>query len=277
MKKLMITAIAALMAVLLVSCSGAGSTDSSSGSLQESGGTDSESTVDSDSGSTEDDDMYTPPRTVKIACVGDSITCGVGASNATFSSYPAQLKRMLGKKYNVQNFGRSSSYMINPVDYPDYKFAASRSVAYTSTTEYQNSLNFAPDMVFICLGANDAFISNTNAGVDQARYFYESAVKLAKTYQALESKPAVFFVYPPARYDAQYRIDYIKSTIIPMINKAAAECGCEVIDLFSLTEEYAKKKDTKFITSDGIHLADDGYTVMALAIYEKAAAYRVEE
>lgn len=276
MKKIAFLVFLLVFSMLLTSCSGAVD-DNGLGESEQISGVANDSTDASSDDSKGDDEMYIPPRKIRIACVGDSITYGVGASNQAISSYPSQLKRMLGKNYDIQNFGRSSSYMINPVDYPDYKYAASRSVAYTSTNEYQTSLKYTSDMVFICLGANDAYISNTNSGVEQERYFYESAVKLAKTYQALESKPTVFFVYPPARYDAQYRIDYIKSTIIPMIDKAAKECGCEVIDLFSKTEQYAKNKDTKYITTDGIHLADDGYTVMAEAIYEKAAAYRIAE
>ncbi len=222
-------------------------------------------------------EKYIPPRTVRIACVGDSITYGVGAGTPAINSYPAQLKSKLGSKYIVMNFGKSSSYMINPKEYPDFKFASTRSVAYTSTEEYQNSLTSAPDMVFICLGANDAYISNTNSEIEQEKYFFESAVALAQKYQSLESKPTVYFMYPPARYDAQYRLDYIKSTIIPMIDAAARECGCEVIDLFSLTEEYARTKNLSYFTSDGIHLADKGYTVMAEAVYKVASEYRIAE
>ena len=223
------------------------------------------------------EEVYKPSRKIKVACVGDSITYGVGANNTALSSYPSQLRRMLGSDYIVGNYGRSSAYMINPVDYPDFKLASERSIAYTSTDEYQNALASNPDLVFICLGANDAYVSNTNAGVDQARYFYESAVAMAKKFQELDSKPTVVFVYPPARYDAQYRLDYIKSTIIPTIDRVAAECGCRVIDLFSLTEAYAKNKNTKYISTDGIHLVDDGYTVMANAVYEIAKEYRLPE
>ena len=84
-------------------------------------------------------------------------------------------------------------------------------------------------------------------------------------------------MYPPARHDAQFRLDYLKSTIIPMIDKAASECGCEVIDIFSLTEQYAKNKDTKYITSDGIHLADEGYKLMAEAVFNVVKEYRLPD
>ncbi|MFM9148318.1 MAG: sialate O-acetylesterase, partial [Verrucomicrobiota bacterium] len=40
---------------------------------------------------------------VKIACVGDSITPGVGAQRGR--SYPSQLQELLGDGYLVGNFG----------------------------------------------------------------------------------------------------------------------------------------------------------------------------
>ena len=44
---------------------------------------------------------------IKIACVGDSITAGVGSQNG--QSYPTQLQALLGSKYEVKNFGYSGS------------------------------------------------------------------------------------------------------------------------------------------------------------------------
>ena len=37
-----------------------------------------------------------PKGPITIACVGDSITEGVGASNSSLYSYPAQLQKLLG-------------------------------------------------------------------------------------------------------------------------------------------------------------------------------------
>lgn len=41
--------------------------------------------------------------TVRVACVGDSITAGVGAAKG--ESHPAQLSKMPGEPWNVRNFG----------------------------------------------------------------------------------------------------------------------------------------------------------------------------
>ncbi len=279
MKKRFFIAVLVFAAAILVSCSSAPAENVKESDTDASTEIHTEDTQEKTTENTTEntDDMYQPPRMIRITCVGDSITYGVGANNPTINSYPSQLKFMLGRNYAVLNFGKSSSYMINPKDYPLFKLASSRSVAYTSTNEYQNSLTSSPDIVFICLGANDAYVSNTNAAIDQETYFYESAVALAKKYQSLDSKPTVYFLSPPARYDQQYRLDYLKNTIIPLIRKAAEECGCEVIDIFSLTEEYALNKNTQYITSDGIHPADMGYKLIAEAVYNAVKVYRLPE
>ena len=48
---------------------------------------------------------------VKVACIGDSITYGLGLADRAKESYPAQLQKMLEEfepgKYEVRNFGNS--------------------------------------------------------------------------------------------------------------------------------------------------------------------------
>ena len=56
---------------------------------------------------------------VRVACVGDSITAGVGAEGG--KSYPAQLGKMLGDKWEVRNFGVSGSTLLNHGDLPYQK------------------------------------------------------------------------------------------------------------------------------------------------------------
>ncbi len=47
----------------------------------------------------------------KVACIGDSITYGLGLSDRTSSAYPARLQALLEKsapgEYTVRNFGNS--------------------------------------------------------------------------------------------------------------------------------------------------------------------------
>ena len=53
---------------------------------------------------------------IRVACVGDSITEGAGASGG--NSYPSQLGKMLGEKWTVGNFGVSGTTMLKKGDSP---------------------------------------------------------------------------------------------------------------------------------------------------------------
>lgn len=269
-----------MLALCMVSCSQITNTGGASDSLSETDNsvsdTDKKEESMSDTTQTTEETEYIPSRTVKIACVGDSITYGVGASNAETKSYPVQLEVKLGVKYEVKNFSRPRAFMIDKRDYPDFTYSSEYSIAYKNTEQYQQSLQYDADIVFICLGANDAHASDKNTSIDQAKYYYDSAVALAKEYQNLPSKPTVYFIYPPSRFDAQYRYDYVKNTIIPQMDKAAKATGCETIDMFSVTDSYAKSKNTNYINKDGVHLADGGYTLMASTVLEAVKQFRLK-
>ena len=51
------------------------------------------------------------PR-IKVSCVGNSITYGMRLDNREEESYPAQLQRMLGDRYEVGNFGKSGATLL---------------------------------------------------------------------------------------------------------------------------------------------------------------------
>ncbi len=61
-------------------------------------------------------------NTIRVACVGDSITAGVGAAGG--QAYPVQLGRMLGSKWEVRNFGVSGCTLLNRGDSPYQKQGA---------------------------------------------------------------------------------------------------------------------------------------------------------
>ena len=45
---------------------------------------------------------------IRVACVGNSITFGSGIANRDRDSYPSVLGQMLGRGYEVRNFGFSA-------------------------------------------------------------------------------------------------------------------------------------------------------------------------
>lgn len=83
-----------------------------------------------------------PP--IKVACIGNSVTYGYGLKDATLNSYPAQLQKLLGKKYEVKNFGHSGATLLRKGHNPYYK-----------TKDFEDALAFHPGIVVIHLGLND--------------------------------------------------------------------------------------------------------------------------
>ena len=85
--------------------------------------------------------------TIRVACVGNSITEGHGLKDKKTEAYPARLQELLGDRYFVQNFGLSGHTLMNGTDRPymhDGKWF-----------RFQKALASNPDIVTIKLGTND--------------------------------------------------------------------------------------------------------------------------
>ncbi|HWZ87601.1 MAG TPA: GDSL-type esterase/lipase family protein [Polyangiaceae bacterium] len=92
-----------------------------------------------------------------LACVGDSITEGFGASSPAMY-YPAQLQGLLGNSVQVKNFGHSGTTMLGP-GYGDSPYV--QTYEYTAATDFvSNAGANAVVSVIIMLGANDSKPSN---------------------------------------------------------------------------------------------------------------------
>jgi sialate O-acetylesterase len=83
-------------------------------------------------------------NTIRLACIGNSVTYGMTHKNPQLTSYPSQLQSMLGKTYEVKNFGVSGSTLLKKGHRPYYK-----------TQAFADMLSFVPDIAVIHLGLND--------------------------------------------------------------------------------------------------------------------------
>ncbi|MFO7870225.1 MAG: GDSL-type esterase/lipase family protein [Kiritimatiellia bacterium] len=171
----------------------------------------------------------------RVACVGDSITYGLGIQNRAENCYPAQLGHMLGKKWLAGNFGVSGATLLEkgPKPYRDLK-------------AFDMALKFQPDVVVIMLGTND---TSPLVWPEHKEDFVPDYVKLVKSFQELESKPAVWICYPAPIYPGEWgpRDRIIKDEIIPRIDMIAEETGARIIDL------YSPMKDRREFFPDTVH------------------------
>lgn len=83
-------------------------------------------------------------RTVRVACIGDSVTYGMRLEDRERDAYPAQLGRMLGAGYEVANFGQNGATLLRKGHRP-----------YMEQEAFRAALQWPADILVIHLGLND--------------------------------------------------------------------------------------------------------------------------
>ena len=195
-------------------------------------------------------------KPVRVACVGDSITFGLGLHE----TYPARLGRWLGTNYNVQNFGVSATTLLHRAYYP-----------YIGQPAYTNALAFRADIVVIDFGANDSkhpgdgSLDATNA-VNNWQHkvdFIGDYKEMIAAFRNANPAAKIFICDPTPDFPGRWGINdkTIRDELMPMIRIVAEETGASVIDLHAAL---AGKAD---LFPDTVHPNDEGAKLMAAEIF----------
>lgn len=195
----------------------------------------------------------------KVACIGNSITEGVGTTDPATKSYPAVLQRMLGDSYEVGNFGVSCSTALKKGT------DAGRPFAYIDTDACRKAVEFNPDIVVIKLGGNDSKACNWQYK-DEFASDYQAVIDMFKY---LPSLPEIYICLPAkAKVDdpaAIWGIDenVIVNDITPAIKKIAFDNRLTTIDLH---DAYEGEENASY--ADNIHPTDRGAELIAAKIHK---------
>jgi lysophospholipase L1-like esterase len=184
-----------------------------------------------------------------VACVGDSITAGVGAARGW--AYPSQLQRMLGPTdYTVRNFGVSGATLLRHGDKP-----------YDLKPAFKAALDFKPAIVILMLGTNDT--KPQNWGPHQAEFETDYRWLIA---QLQASNPAQkLFVCRPCWVAGagKYGINEpVLEKELPIIDQIAASLHLDEIDMHGALEGHPED----FV--DTVHPNNAGAALMAKAAYK---------
>ncbi|HVY40099.1 MAG TPA: GDSL-type esterase/lipase family protein [Polyangia bacterium] len=196
-----------------------------------------------------------------VACVGDSITAGSGASSSS-TNYPADLQGLFGSSVQVRNFGHSGATMLSTGDKP-----------YVNQSEYTGATSFVSGAgadavvdVIIMLGTNDSKPANWSAagGGTQATQFATDCGKLVDHFASLATHPVVYLALPPTAGTNSYTIDgaVIKNQILPILKQVATQKALPIIDLQTPTASVPKD------FGDGVHPNDTGYVLVAQVMHD---------
>ena len=192
------------------------------------------------------------PAPLKVACLGDSITDGYGLPAA--DAYPVKLQTSLGSAFNVQNYGVSGLTAMIQSRNPD-------GGSYWASSAYTSAKNFAPNVIILKLGSNDAKTTNdTQRGVNHVNFVsdVEAAIDELRT---LPSLPKVFLCTPFYAKGNGFNIsaNTLNNSIAPLLRQIAARKNCTLIDLHALQSG----NSTYYQAGDNIHPNAAGMTLIA--------------
>jgi len=165
----------------------------------------------------------TSDEPTRVACVGGSITFGLGLPDRRSQSYPSVLQRLLDERdgagrWRVRNFGYCGA-------------TASRNSAepYWKTPTFTAATRFEPELALIVLGTNDAQFAHA-AG----RATLEG--DLAATVEHFRSLGAkVLLGDPPPVVPPVAEIDFeaLAEVVRPTIHRVAERTGVPLFDFFT--------------------------------------------
>jgi lysophospholipase L1-like esterase len=183
----------------------------------------------------------TEAASIRVACVGDSIT--------EYSGYPNKLQTMLGDCYVVANFGVSGSTVVN-----------NSTIPYMGQSAFERAKAFNPNIVIIMLGTNDA-----NGNISRCEDNFEADYsQLIAAFQQLVGKQLVWVVRSPPifNHDSAWNNTVLTNTILPRVDNIADRFNLPIIDVYDTFENH-----TEYFV-DGIHPTDDGSTIIASTVYD---------
>jgi len=194
----------------------------------------------------------TETELTRVACVGDSITFGAGIRDRARNSYPVQLGRLLGAKWEVRNFGVSAATLLKKGDKPYWRLRA-----FKAATDYK------PHVVVIKLGTNDTKPNNWRHKGE----FAADCKAMIGAFAKLPSRPKIYVCLPVPAYPERWGIrdSVIKGEVIPILKQVAKETGAGVIDLYTPLSNKPK------LFPDKIHPNAEGAGVMAKVIGSRIA------
>lgn len=188
---------------------------------------------------------------IKVACVGNSITYGIGVKDKEKDSYPTLLQAMLGDEYFVGNFGKPGATLLNRGHRP-----------YTEQKEYEDALAFNADIIVIHLGVND---TDPRDWPDFRDDFIKDYISLIDSFKSVNSNARIIIAGITPIWDRHPR--FLSGTkvwqdeIRDKISVVADICGVEFIDFYSVLHNHP------FMFPDAIHPNEEGASILAKTVY----------
>ena len=201
----------------------------------------------------EEEEREEKRKTLTIACLGDSITCGIGTKEREKESYPAVLESLFGDRADVLNLG-----------WPNAMASEGRDYSYDTLPVYDTFLLVKADLYLIMLGTNDSI-----EGIWDPEAYRLGMEKYIRECRNKNPEARICILTPLMAYEkggevlAGIQPAVIEGEIRPILKELSRELGTGLADCFSLSE------DMKAELYDGVHPGAEGYAMLAEFIYQE--------
>ncbi len=180
--------------------------------------------------------------TIRVACIGNSITIGSGGSTA----WPQQLGQRLGSSYNVRNFGVSGTTLLRNGDFP-----------YWNESAFLQAQDFDPHIIIITLGTNDSKPQNRI----YLHEFFDDYMEFINVFRKDGRDPQIYICNPCPVFGAEgasgINGTVLHQQITPIVDSVRTAAGGFLIDW------YKAMLNQEALFPDGIHPNTTGYAMMA--------------
>ena len=190
-------------------------------------------------------------KTVRVACIGNSITYGTGIADRTNDSYPSQLQRLLGSNYQVGNFGKPGATLLYHGHRP-----------YVKQEEFKEAIAFKGDIAVMHLGINDTDPRNWPNYRDE---FVKDYLSIMDSLRAANPKVRIILARMTPIADRHPR--FVSGTkqwhgeIQTAIETVARVSRAELIDFYEPLYPYP------YLLPDAIHPNPEGAGILAKTVY----------
>ena len=190
-------------------------------------------------------------KTVRVACIGNSITYGTGIADRTNDSYPSQLQRLLGSNYQVGNFGKPGATLLYHGHRP-----------YVKQEEFKEAIAFKGDIAVMHLGINNTDPRNWPNYRDE---FVKDYLSIMDSLRAANPKVRIILARMTPIADRHPR--FVSGTkqwhgeIQTAIETVARVSRAELIDFYEPLYPYP------YLLPDAIHPNPEGAGILAKTVY----------
>ncbi len=197
---------------------------------------------------------------VRVACIGDSITYGLGLANREKESYPAQLQKLLDEKfpgkYEVRNFGNSGRGI-----YLD-SMRGSEKRGFRYMPEHKAALAWKPDIVISNLGINDngEYIKEYTGGRKRGQFINDYLALLGDYRKANPKvKPFIWTKLSPLAEGQRFHRSPEPFLMQADLEEVAKRMSAVGIDM----QEPLREKMDEIFARDKIHPNAEGARIIA--------------